>query len=189
MFTSIDKALVALIMGIIFIVSSLGIAVPEFLNEKYVTTVVGFLTPFLVWFTPNRPNGNGTKAQMHPFTIIAAIGLFLFGGLAGCETIGGYDNVDTTRKAVLVADAEIRGANLLLQDLIRRGAIDTDSARDALTALRDAHSANQTALDAVSLAGDPVTAGSNLERANRALTVALTLLAQFTSASGAGGTP
>ena len=54
MFTSIDKALVAVIMGIITLTSAAGIAVPEFLNEEWVVTAVAVVTPFLVWFTPNK---------------------------------------------------------------------------------------------------------------------------------------
>lgn len=96
--------------------------------------------------------------------------------VSACGTMG-YTDVDTTRKAILVANAEIRAGNLLLQDLIGRRAIDRDDAAKALQALQDAKNYLQTALDAVNLAGDPVLAGSNLERAKVALNIAVTLLA------------
>ena len=54
MFTSIDKAIVAAIMGLLFILSSAGVAIPEFINEQYVQTIVGVATPFLVWAIPNK---------------------------------------------------------------------------------------------------------------------------------------
>jgi len=54
MFTKIDKAIIGAIMGLIFILSSQGIVVPEFLNETWVTSVVGVLTPVLVYFVPNK---------------------------------------------------------------------------------------------------------------------------------------
>ena len=60
MFTKIDKAIVGAIMGLIFILSSQGIAFPEFLNETWVTSVVGILTPVAVYFMPNKGNGNAT---------------------------------------------------------------------------------------------------------------------------------
>ena len=100
--------------------------------------------------------------------------------LQGCETFGGYQNVDTTRKAILVANAEIRAGNLLLQDLVRRDVIGRDNAQKALLSLREAHGSLQTALDAVDTGGDPVTAQSGLDRANRALNAALIVLSAFT---------
>lgn len=55
MFTSIDKALVALIMGLLFIASSVfGFTIPGWLNEQQINTIVGLLTPVLVWAIPNR---------------------------------------------------------------------------------------------------------------------------------------
>jgi hypothetical protein len=58
MFTSIDKAIIGAIMGLIFILSSQGVAIPEFLNETWVTSVVGVLTPVLVYFVPNKGSNN-----------------------------------------------------------------------------------------------------------------------------------
>ena len=54
MFTKIDKAIVALIMAAIFLLSSNGIALPEFLTEEWVTNAVALLTPLAVWAVPNK---------------------------------------------------------------------------------------------------------------------------------------
>ena len=54
MFTSIDKALVALIMGVVFLLNEfVGINL-GFITEDVVTTAVGLLTPVLVYLVPNR---------------------------------------------------------------------------------------------------------------------------------------
>lgn len=96
-----------------------------------------------------------------------------------CSTVG-YENVDTTRKAIIVANAEVRAANLLLQDLIVRDVISDEDAQVALQELRKAHGYLQAALDAITLSGDPIAAQSGLERATTTITVVLTLLSQFT---------
>ena len=97
-------------------------------------------------------------------------------GAAGCTSMG-YTDVDTTRKAILVANAEVRAANLLLQDLINRGAIGRSQAESALSSLNSALGQLQTALSAIDSAGDPVLAESNLERAKVSLSVVMALLA------------
>ena len=102
---------------------------------------------------------------------VAALGLF-----QACSTLG-YENIDTTRKAIVVATAEVRAANLLLQDLIERQAIGRAQADRALSSLQQAKNYLQTALNAVDLTGDPATAGNNLQRATVALSVAINLLA------------
>lgn len=53
MFTTIDKAIAALVMAMIFLINSftgwhLGI------SEDTVNAVAGVLTPLLVWLVPNR---------------------------------------------------------------------------------------------------------------------------------------
>lgn len=108
-------------------------------------------------------------------TFAGAVFLAVF-VLQGCETLG-YENVDTTRKAIVVANAEVRAANLLLQDLIARRVISSAQATETLANLQRAKNHLQTALDAVDLASDPATAGTNLQRANAALSVAISLLA------------
>ena len=97
-------------------------------------------------------------------------------GVTACSTLG-YENVDTTRKAIVVANAEIRAANLLLQDLIGRRAIGREPATRALNDLRTAHNHLQTALSAIDAAGDPVLANTSLNRARLSLSIALNLLA------------
>jgi hypothetical protein len=111
-----------------------------------------------------------------PSILVLLWSLFLLAGLSACSTIG-YENVDTTRKAIVVATAEVRAANLLLQDLIKRNAISDDDAKNALNQLIIAKDQLQTALNAIDLAGDPVTAQSGLQRANLAISVAINLLA------------
>ena len=101
--------------------------------------------------------------------------------LTACSSFGyGDADIDTTRKAIVVANAEVRAANLLLQDLIERRVISASNAQTVLNNLRHAHDSLQTALDAVDANGDPVTASELLERANRALGVGLAILAPLT---------
>jgi hypothetical protein len=55
MFTSMDKALVALIMSGIFLLNFFfGINLGA-INQDTVATIVGLLTPILVWAIPNKP--------------------------------------------------------------------------------------------------------------------------------------
>jgi hypothetical protein len=54
MFTSIDKALAALLMGVVAILDQLfGIDIG--LGEDTVTAIAAALTPILVWLVPNKP--------------------------------------------------------------------------------------------------------------------------------------
>ena len=54
MFTSIDKALVAAVMGILFIIQTFtGFSLP-WMTQDTVATVIGLLTPILVWAIPNK---------------------------------------------------------------------------------------------------------------------------------------
>lgn len=55
MFTSMDKALVALIMSGIFLLNFFfGINLGT-VSQETVATVVSLLTPILVWAIPNKP--------------------------------------------------------------------------------------------------------------------------------------
>ena len=54
MFTSIDKALVALVMGLLFIIQTYTGFNLSWLSAETVTTVIGLLTPVLVWAIPNK---------------------------------------------------------------------------------------------------------------------------------------
>lgn len=55
MFTSIDKALVALVMGLLFIIQSFTGINLGWISPEHVTTIIGLLTPILVWAVPNKP--------------------------------------------------------------------------------------------------------------------------------------
>ncbi len=54
MFTSIDKALVAAIMGILFIVQTFTGFSTSWISADTVATIVGLITPVLVWAIPNK---------------------------------------------------------------------------------------------------------------------------------------
>ncbi|GAG00973.1 unnamed protein product [marine sediment metagenome] len=54
MYTSVDKALVGVAMGILFVMTSLGVTVPDWANQTAITAVLGVLTPVLVYFIPNK---------------------------------------------------------------------------------------------------------------------------------------
>lgn len=54
MFTSIDKALVALVMGILFIIQTFTGFNLGWITETQVATIIGLLTPVLVWAIPNK---------------------------------------------------------------------------------------------------------------------------------------
>ena len=54
MFTQIDKALVAAIMGILFIVQTFSGINLSWLSHDTVATIIGLLTPVLVWAVPNK---------------------------------------------------------------------------------------------------------------------------------------
>lgn len=103
--------------------------------------------------------------------------MYLLIAMQGCTALGyGEVDIDTTRKAIVAANAEIRGANMLLQDLVTRRAIDRDDAQRALSALQEGKNHLSTALRAVDVSGDPATAANRLELANTAISVALSLL-------------
>lgn len=55
MFTSADKAIVAIIMGLVFLVNTyfgLGINV----DPNLINTIVALVTPLLVYIVPNKTN-------------------------------------------------------------------------------------------------------------------------------------
>ena len=53
MFTQIDKALVAVIMGALYLMSEL-LGVNFGFSEEAVQSVVAIFTPVLVWLVPNK---------------------------------------------------------------------------------------------------------------------------------------
>ena len=54
MFTSIDKALVAAIMGILFIVQTYTGLQLSWVTPDTIATIIGLITPVLVWAIPNK---------------------------------------------------------------------------------------------------------------------------------------
>ena len=54
MFTSIDKALVAAIMGILFIVQTYTWFSMAWATPDTIATIIGLVTPVLVWAIPNK---------------------------------------------------------------------------------------------------------------------------------------
>lgn len=54
MFTSVDKALVALVMAVIWLVNFFFGVNLGWITQDTVATVVGLLTPVLVWAIPNK---------------------------------------------------------------------------------------------------------------------------------------
>ncbi len=101
--------------------------------------------------------------------------------LSGCGMLGGnpYSDVDidSTRKAIIVANAEVRGANLLLKEVIRSRQISQVQAQRSLDALQTAKDGLQYALNAVDLSGDPAQGQDHLDTALRSLDLVLQILA------------
>ena len=54
MFTSIDKALVAMVMGLLFIIQTYTGFSLAWLTPDTVATIIGLITPVLVWAIPNK---------------------------------------------------------------------------------------------------------------------------------------
>ena len=132
--------------------------------------------------TERKFNTDWYNTDWRIFILILSLAIGV-ASIQSCATLG-YENVDTTRKAIVVANAEIRAANLLLQDLVKRDAITDEAARSALESLRTAHGHLQTALDALALTGDPAAAQTALQRANVTLSIAISLLSTFTGVPG-----
>ena len=54
MFTTIDKAIVAAVMALVFILQTNGVVLPEFLTQDWLTSLVALATPVAVYFFPNK---------------------------------------------------------------------------------------------------------------------------------------
>jgi hypothetical protein len=54
MFSSIDKALVALVMAVLWLANYFFNLNTGWINQETVATIVGLLTPVLVWAVPNK---------------------------------------------------------------------------------------------------------------------------------------
>ena len=54
MFTSMDKALVAMVMGALYIVQTFTGFSTDWISAEAVASVIGILTPALVYLVPNK---------------------------------------------------------------------------------------------------------------------------------------
>jgi predicted ABC-type sugar transport system permease subunit len=65
MFTTLDKALIALVMAVLAILNQVfGIVTPSFMTEGNITMIITALTPLLVYLMPNKkPTSISTTAQ------------------------------------------------------------------------------------------------------------------------------
>lgn len=54
MFTQLDKAIVAAVMGVLFIIQTYTGFSTSWITAETVATIVGLLTPVLVWAIPNK---------------------------------------------------------------------------------------------------------------------------------------
>ncbi len=54
MFTTIDKALVAIIGGVIYLLSALGVIPADAVSPETIAGWASVLTPILVWLVPNK---------------------------------------------------------------------------------------------------------------------------------------
>lgn len=54
MFTSVDKALVALFMAFAYMLSHFGIVLPEWVSEGNAGMLAGFISTVLVYIVPNK---------------------------------------------------------------------------------------------------------------------------------------
>ena len=104
--------------------------------------------------------------------------------LTGCGLFGGgYGDVsiDSVRKGIVVANAEVRAVNMLLQELIRTDSISSDDAQDVLNHLRTVNNALRDANRAVDETGDPLAAENAVARAQSGLNLAWTVLSPLLS--------
>ena len=185
MFTSIDKAIVALVMALAFIGTALGFNVPEWLTEEWVAGVIALATPAVVYWWPNKKNDSAKGKKLPPATGIVMLTLLPV-MLVGCAALPSYKNVEDTRDAILIVTTEARGANLLLQQLIRAGTISDADARDALSQLREISRGLREANSAIDLSGDPIKANSELDAAKRTTRLLLRLLSQYVNTATIG---
>ena len=63
MFTSINKAIVALIGAVVFLVSEFTALEPDFISEEMLQSVSSILTAILVYLIPDRFGGGDDKAR------------------------------------------------------------------------------------------------------------------------------
>lgn len=106
------------------------------------------------------------------------VGFFMALVVAGCTSNPYADvSIDSTNKAIVVATAEVRAANLLLQEVIRARAISSGQAQSVKDNLQTAKDTLQASKTAVQTSGDPLQGQNGIETATRALDFALQILA------------
>lgn len=106
--------------------------------------------------------------------------------VGGCSALPGYGDtkIDTARKAVVQASAEVRAGYLLLDNLIDNRTIDAATARSAKDRLDQANAGVNTVFMQIQRNGDPSQIGDSLEATLVAIDVAMGLLGQYTSPGG-----
>ncbi len=86
---------------------------------------------------------------------------------------------DSATDVLLVAEAEAYSYGLWLRSLVLADAIPVDTAQKINNALKDAYDAMGEATDAIEASGDPSQANSKLEAVDRALGIAVSMLAAY----------
>ena len=83
MFSTNDKAIVAIIMGVAFLLQTwLHIQIPGFLTPDNITQALAILTPLVVYLFPNKTTQEQTKA------VLATVGVTPSMAAAGVGTGG-----------------------------------------------------------------------------------------------------
>lgn len=134
----IQKAVTAMIMGGLAILAN-WLALPEWLNEQYVTTFVAALTPVLVWLVPNRGGGNALSGGKYFSSVIVAIFAMLL--MVSCAT--------TLRGKLNQADESVTALITLSAVMIEQGVIPLDQkprVRACLKTLEDGFNESRTQL-------------------------------------------
>lgn len=54
MFTSIDKALAAMVMAVLFLLNTFVGLDTSWISQETVATIIGLLMPVIVWLVPNK---------------------------------------------------------------------------------------------------------------------------------------
>ena len=114
--------------------------------------------------------------------------IFLGFFLTGCQS-NPYDQVkiDTIREGIVVANAEVRAGNALLQELIKnRSLTDKAVAQDALDKIKEVHAGLATATTAVE-AGNISEGQDELEKATNIIDAVLLLLSPYLEQPASGG--
>lgn len=58
MFTSVDKAIVAVVLGVCFLLNSwFHVQIPGFITADNINQLLAIATPVLVYLLPNKPKG------------------------------------------------------------------------------------------------------------------------------------